>query len=116
MKEKINKKDFHDWIDLKVSMSKVKEDHGKSHAEWMIQKTIEAFTQVHQIEEKGEDELLEQLSRLYSCNEEGCRTFVKFQKKAQPSKDSKLYILWQKRGRLARKYFGDELLETCWKN
>jgi hypothetical protein len=61
--------------------------------------------------------LMDEMAKRFSKNEEGCIRWVKGQKylKANLSMTSKLYDQWVNNGKIARQYFGDEMVERCWK-
>lgn len=112
---KQQKEEFYDWIDIKRTISLKDQDHGQSHAEKMIELTKKLFMNNHRIEEKSECDLLGAMKDLYSQDEVGCKRFIFNQKRFKPLDGTKTYELWIKRGKTARKYFGDELLDRLWK-
>lgn len=115
---KMNKEEFYDWIENKRIMNKVRSETnntGSIYADYLFQKTIKAVANVQKVEEKSEEELLEQMSKLYECTDEGCKKFLRIQRKYKPDPNTPTYDSWLKRGRVARQYFGSERIERIWK-
>lgn len=62
--------------------------------------------------------IMAEMSKIFSRDEKGCLRWVKGQKyiKSNLSLNSKLHGQWVQNGKNARAYFGDELVEKCWKS
>lgn len=61
--------------------------------------------------------LMAEMAKLFPKNEEGCRHWVRGQKyiKLVLIDSSLLYQQWIENGKRGREYFGDDLVEKCWK-
>ena len=70
------------------------------------------------IQEFSDDELQAKFGEIYTRDEVGCMAFCKghrfLQTTLDPQQGSRLYTSWKRSGRMAKQYFGEELLLKCW--
>lgn len=87
----------------------------------MVDKAKEVFSidEVLTVRTITDDELLKQMAVTYPCNSEGCRRWVKGQKfiitTLDPKPGSKAHNNWLLQGKLAKIYFGTEMVVRFWK-
>lgn len=83
----------------------------------MTQSTLKDIETVQTFEDQA---LLDAMSKLWQPDEMGCLAWCKAQRFTQnlegmKDQDSKIYKNWIRSGKIARMYFGNELLSKCWK-
>lgn len=70
------------------------------------------------IQEFSDNELQAKFGEIYTRDEVGCMAFCKghrfLQATLDPKEGSRLYTSWKRSGRMAKQYFGEELLLKCW--
>ncbi len=67
---------------------------------------------------RQDDSIMAEMAKIFPKTEEGCMRWAKGQKylKANLSMTSRLYEQWVANGKRGREYFGDDLVEKCWKS
>lgn len=98
------------------------------HGQKIVEKAKQIFAQSQenlekrtQVLPKTDNDLFKTMSKLWKNNEEGCLQWAKGQRYTQKNlqgindKDSLVYKNWVRNGQMARRYFGNELVDKCWK-